>query len=57
MEDGMFRLMVSGTRSIAPMGRDNAASEDDILNVLRTVYKETTPDRRSMFASSEMSAA
>ena len=57
MEDGMFRLMVSGTRSIAPMVRDNAVSEDDILNVLRTVYKETTPDRRSMFASSEMSAA
>lgn len=54
MEEEMFRLMVSGTRSIAPMGRDNATSEDDILNVLRTVYKETAPDRRSMFARSEM---
>ncbi len=54
MEEGMFRLMVSGTRSIAPMGRDNAASEDDILNVLRTVYKETAPDRRSLFARAEM---
>ena len=54
MEEEMFRLMVSGTRSIAPMRRDNAAREDDILNVLRTVYKETAPDRRSMFAESEM---
>jgi hypothetical protein len=54
MEVKVFGLMLSGARSIAPMGRDNAASEDEVLDVPRTVYKETTPDRSSMFVGQKV---